>query len=83
MQNNTSDKATQYSSAAAIFANQNLTWEQLLHSVLRVYLISYQNGVSDFRDFESWYVHDRPIVLSGDPWADEEFPKNSGDVLST
>lgn len=71
MQNNTSDKATQYSSAAAIFANQNLTWEQLFTAFTS---LSNFVKVQDFRDFESWYVHDRPKA-SGDPWADEDFQK--------
>lgn len=71
MRNNTSEKATEYNSAATTFAKSNPTWEEL-HTAF-THLSNFVKD-SDFRKFENWYIHDKPKA-SGENWADEDFKK--------
>ncbi len=73
MRDSTSDRATDYDSAAAIFENPNLTWEQLHTAFLHLSHFITEAG-SGYRDFENWYVNERPNA-SGDRWADEDLKK--------
>ena len=71
MRNSDSDRAGEYASAAAIFGTPNPTWEQLHTAFLH---LSYFVSETGYRDFENWYVNERPNA-SGDTWADEDFKK--------
>jgi hypothetical protein len=73
MRDSTSDRATDYDSAAAIFENPNPTWEQLHTAFLHLSHFITETG-SGYRDFENWYVNERPKA-SGDRWADEDLKK--------
>ena len=73
MKNSSSDRQTDYSSAATIFENPHPTWDQL-HTAFDHLSHFVAERDSDYREFEHWYVSDRPNA-SGDTWADEDFKK--------
>ena len=66
MRNSDSDRAGEYTSAAAVFAALNPTWEQLHTAFLH---LSYFVSETGYREFENWYVNERSNA-SGDTWAD-------------
>ena len=73
MKDSTSDRATDYDSAAAIFEQPNPTWDQLHRAFLHLsYFVSEKD--SGYSDFENWYVNERSGA-SGDTWADEDLKK--------
>ena len=65
------DRAGDYISAAAIFESPNPTWDQLHTAFVH---LSHFVRETDYKDFENWYVNDRPNA-SGDTWADEDLKK--------
>ena len=71
MENSTSDRAAEYSAAAAIFGTRNPTWDQLYTAFLQLSHFISERG-SGYTEFESSYV---TSSSSGDRWADEEFKK--------
>ena len=73
MKNSSSDRQTDYSSAATIFENPHPTWDQL-HTAFDHLSHFVAERDSGYREFEHWYVSDRPNA-SGDTWADEDFKK--------
>lgn len=75
MESSASDNATDYQSAATIFANQNPTWGQLAGAFenLDKFIRDRNSG---YQQFEAGYVN-RPNS-SGDRWADEDFKKIIG-----
>jgi len=75
MQNNQSENAPEYQSAAQAFSNQNPTWGQLANAfeALDKFIRDRQSG---YQAFETAYVN-RPRG-SGDRWADEDLKKIIG-----
>ena len=76
MRNSTSNNASKYQSAAAIFENPTPSLGQLANAFesLEEFIREKSSG---YQSFESWYVNDRPKA-SGDNWADEDFKKVIG-----
>jgi hypothetical protein len=75
MQNNESDNAPEYQSAAQIFGNQNATWQQLANAFEALDKFIRDNR-SGYQAFESAYVN--RTNGSGDRWADEDLKKIIG-----
>ncbi len=63
-----------YKSAATILRKPQPEWQELARAFEYLYNFIIDTKTNAYRDFETWYVTERPKA-SGDPWADDDLKK--------